>query len=453
LKQFVSNALKHEFRNRSRQDAKLASNKTTCLDGTDGTAFLATGNNTARLQHSNNKTTEPRDTESPDNHGVFMEELRTVTTNISSNRKEYRQHCKEGLLLMFEQQFSIEKKHDSKDEFDPNNEVVSKFVEFILDQIDGISKKLNGKEKQIRFNTDMIECSYALYARSRAGFKEMKSLFPFLMPSDRTLDRVKHSNKVRDGDDVAVFQQRLMSKGAREEDGVLQCDEMKLKQRVIFNSHTGEAVGIADDKLDFASKLSRIFSDKGDEAKPAIAVNQWRYDGIGPNATSWNCGFFYNDGSLTAETMENQFLIILYGCESINSRVHGCVMDQGGPNGKFYLRLRGDKQLDGMKFWLDDGDCYVPHPWDPSRRIYLIACNVHGLKANRNQLYASRPGGSKEFRDEYGTRFGWASIEKWTAMVEHEKASGFAPTACLNPKIAYLDSYNKMNRKIETTRS
>lgn len=86
-------------------------------------------------------------------------------------------------------------------------------------------------------------------------------------------------------------------------------------------------------------------------------------------------------------------------------------MDQGGPNGKFYLRLRGDKQLDGMKFWLDDGDCYVPHPWDPSRRIYLIACNVHGLKANRNQLYASRPGGSKEFRDEYGTRFGWASIE------------------------------------------
>lgn len=55
---------------------------------------------------------------------------------------------------------------------------------------------------------------------------------------------------------------------------------MKLKQRVIFNSHTGEAVGIADDKLDFASKLSRIFSDKGDEAKPAIAVNQWRYDGI-----------------------------------------------------------------------------------------------------------------------------------------------------------------------------
>ena len=70
-------------------------------------------------------------------------------------------------------------------------------------------------------------------------------------------------------------------------------DEMKIKHGILWNSRTGEAVGLADDMLDLTSILKRLFSEEGNAVKPAVYVNQWRYIAICANKTEgWMCGFF-----------------------------------------------------------------------------------------------------------------------------------------------------------------
>ena len=70
-------------------------------------------------------------------------------------------------------------------------------------------------------------------------------------------------------------------------------DEMKLKHGVVWNSQTGEAVGLEDDMLDLSAKLKRLLSEEGDVVKPAEYVNHWRYISISAEGTEgWMCEFF-----------------------------------------------------------------------------------------------------------------------------------------------------------------
>ena len=70
-------------------------------------------------------------------------------------------------------------------------------------------------------------------------------------------------------------------------------DEMKLKHGVVWNSQTGEVVGLADDMLELSAKLKRLLSEEGDVVKPAEYVNHWRYISISAEGTEgWMCEFF-----------------------------------------------------------------------------------------------------------------------------------------------------------------
>ena len=112
------------------------------------------------------------------------------------------------------------------------------------------------------------------------------------------MKNIKQRNKVKDGEDVKVYLMRAAAKGhdLRSEYGYLMTDEMKLKHGVLWNSMTGEAVGIADDMLDLNSVLKRLVSDEGDVGKSAVYVNAWRYISIGAKKTEgWMCGFFFNE--------------------------------------------------------------------------------------------------------------------------------------------------------------
>ena len=142
-----------------------------------------------------------------------------------------------------------------------------------------------------------------------------------------------------------MYQMRAAAKGIdlRSEYRYLMTDEMKLKHGVLWNSMTGEAVGIADDMLDLNAVLKRLLSDEGDVVKPAVYVNAWRYIAIRADGTEgWMCGFFFNDGSLTGDTLLRQFDYVTLCCESIGSKVYGLVLDAGGNNAKFTRRLRND---------------------------------------------------------------------------------------------------------------
>ena len=128
-----------------------------------------------------------------------------------------------------------------------------------------------------------------MWSRSSGGYREMKSLTPQCLPSDRQLRMIKQRNKVKDGEDIKVYQMRAAAKGIdlRSEYGYLMTDEIKLKHGVLWNSMTGEALGIADDMLmlDLNAVLKRLLSDEGDVVKPAVYVNAWRYIAICADGT------------------------------------------------------------------------------------------------------------------------------------------------------------------------
>lgn len=191
-----------------------------------------------------------------------------------------------------------------------------------------------------------------MWARSPAGYREFKSISPLLLPSERTYQRAKKENKSRDGAQcVQVYLSNQLSRCGENVHGYLIFDEMKLKGGVIFNSQTGEAVGMADDMLDLKSVLKRLFSDGGQEFKGAEKVNQWMYMTLGPNRRSFACGYFFNDGKLSGDTMLRQFDHVVTCCESTGAHVVGVTCDLGGPNGRFMQRLRDNKKFDETDCW------------------------------------------------------------------------------------------------------
>ena len=101
------------------------------------------------------------------------------------------------------------------------------------------------------------------------------------------------------------------------------------------------------------------------------------------------CSFFFNNGSLTGDTLLRQFDYVAMCCESIGSKVYGLVLDAGGNNSKFARLLRNNQSLDEQATWVDEELCYTKNMFDPSRRIYFWFCMTHLNKATRNQLLAS----------------------------------------------------------------
>jgi len=309
----------------------------------------------------------------------------------------------------------VENEKNVKNGYEFKDDDVNDIVDFIVEQISNTAKKLTGKDKQYRYSPVVMQMAYAMWSRSSGGYREMKAITPQCLPSDRQLRKIKQRNKVKDGEDIKVYQMRAAAKGTdfRAEYGYLMTDEMKLKHGVLWNTMTGEAVGIADDMLDLNAVLKRLVSDEGDVVKPAVYVNAWRYISIRADGTEgWMCGFFFNDGSLTGDTLLNQFDYVTLCCESIGSKVYGLVLDAGGNNAKFTRRLRNDVTFADEATWIDDDLCHTKNIFDPSRRIYFWFCMTHLLKAMRNQLVASQPQGNKAFLDKHGTSFGWAFILK-----------------------------------------
>jgi len=420
------------------------------LDGSDGTSFLRTADETAAVR-SIAQQSITTDEEGNSKHDLFMKDIRQIFSQVSNNRKEYAEYARLALVELLREGVEIEKSGKSEYEFDPKDPKIDEMINFMMEQITNTSRQLNEKKRQVRYTPMTMQLCYAMWSRSPAGYREMKSLSPLALPCERQLQNLKQANRVKDGRDIKTYQMRAATRGLdrKSEFGYLMTDEMKLKHGVLWNSQTGEACGLADDMLELNVVLKRLLSDEGDVVKPAVYVNQWRYISIrAGKPEGWNCGFFYNDGSLTGGTLLRQFDHVTVCCESIGSKVYGLVLDAGGNNAKFTSRLRDDKKLDDEATWIDEELCYTPNPVDPTRRIYTWFCMTHLLKAMRNQLFASQQNGSKSFIDKHGTSFGWAFIVKLNQVLQDEKMgddNNLKRNVRLNDKSTNPTSYRKMS--------
>ena len=180
-----------------------------------------------------------------------------------------------------------------------------------------------------------------------------------------------------------------------------------MKHGVLWNSQTGKLTGLARDMLDLNSVLKMLLSEKGDKPKPAVYVNCWKVSIFTENGMEGRMvGFFFNDGSLTANTLLRQYNYVIICLKSINVHIFGKCHDAGGGNSRLTLLLRDLQRLKEDAVWLDDQLCYTQNVFDPTRRIYFWFCLTHLYKAMRNQLLASQPSGTKAFLNANGIPIG-----------------------------------------------
>ena len=104
------------------------------------------------------------------------------------------------------------RKKDIKNGYEFKDDDVNDIVDFIFEQISNTAKKLTGKASQCKYSPVVMQMAYAMWSRSSGGYLEMKALTPQCLPSDRQLRTIKQRNKVKDGEDIKVYQMRALQK-------------------------------------------------------------------------------------------------------------------------------------------------------------------------------------------------------------------------------------------------
>ncbi len=407
---------------------------------------LSDPTNTMKLNRGNKN-------EPPSREQQFIANVKEVFDDVlQKNRKETKKLLKDVLKTTMSS--FVEHDKSQKNPVEVEERDVDNVVEFLVESMDNTSKALNGKEKQCQFSPTMMMICDSVYNTSTAAFRQAKAHSPLhIFPSERQMQRRKADNKIADGQTSKPYElkkEEMKRRNIVALNGYLECDEMKLKDGVVFRTKTNEPVGLANDMLDLETLLRRVLSDEGHTLEAATYVNQWQYVAITKDGIEFVLlEHFFNNGSLTAKTLSNQFRHVVFMCETVKMRVSGLCFDAGGNNSRFFIDVHGYKKV-GRNAWLNDEDCYIVHPLDPSRRIYIWFCTTHGMKAMRNQFLSSQPSGTKAFMDENGFSFGWPFIVKLYAKhLEREKETSGKCTSGvrLTEHVVNPNKSDKMNVK------
>jgi hypothetical protein len=224
--------------------------------------------------------------------------------------------------------------------------------------------------------------------------------------------------------------------------GILQCDEMKLIEGVVWNTKSHAVHGFAGD-CNSLDKLVRGALTGNADKMPAVEVNQWKYRALNGNRQSFECEFFYNDGTLTNADIRRQFLQVTCNLELINCQVLGWDADGASKNvtAMRALSVLPTQRIPHSLEWLDITYLSCVHPIDQWRRLFFWLCSTHQLKNVRGQLWTSRIAGKRGFVSADGCIFGW----DWL-MLQHDRDKVRpSPETSLRDLAMYLDGWAKMN--------
>lgn len=199
-------------------------------------------------------------------------------------------------------------------------------------------------------------------------------------------------------------------------EGNISCDEMKLIENIIWNTHSHSVNGFYGDFLDLDSVLRSVLCGKT-EKEPAIQVNLWRYRSL--DNTQTDCVFFYNGGELSNGDVHKQFLHVVVCLELI-----GCFCTNGNSPNVTAMKVLSESRIPipYNQDWLDEHYISMVHPLDTNHRIYFWLCSTHQIKCIRNQLWMSHCKGKQKFCSLEGFPFGWADL--WDQVErDNERAS------------------------------
>jgi predicted NodU family carbamoyl transferase len=134
------------------------------------------------------------------------------------------------------------------------------FVQAIQEEIKKYALRLAGKDKCVWFSPKVIRIAMALWLRSPAAYEELRqSNWIMSLPSQDALRKIQHNMKVEEGQSVLLYtHHRAHSMLMRTTtEGNISCDEMKLIENIIWNTHSQCVDGFCGDFLDLGSVLRR----------------------------------------------------------------------------------------------------------------------------------------------------------------------------------------------------
>ena len=315
---------------------------------------------------------------------------------------------------------------------------------------------LEGKPKQVRFSSAILRTCMSIYAGSKARFREMKDLSPWILPSERHLNRLVSKVRVGEGKNpltlAALWDQR-QDFDIREEiqgasflcAGLLEVDEIKVRSGIAFNTSNHSFAGVVSDSttIDLSSELKQILKQDTNESDTFGAVesaNVFRFRSL--KNKKFNCTYFFNAGKLSGEVLMEQLLHTIRGLEFIGVKIYGVCLDAGGGNARAVRLLTGQPSVDSV--WPVDRDVSFKNPADPSRRVAIFHCMTHNAKAFRNVLYNSTSARSRTLSNpKTGQTFGWQIIQD---CFEREKERGTTMrTTRITQDVVYPDHWSVMN--------
>ena len=132
-----------------------------------------------------------------------MDELRSICEDITDNKELFFDIAKQALILMLRQ--AVDNEESSNDyTFDEGD--VTKMVNFMIEQLEHMTKVLTGKSRGCRFSPKATQFAYSLWDASPAQFRASTAILPLYFPGERQCKRIKQRNKCEDGEDVKTYQ-------------------------------------------------------------------------------------------------------------------------------------------------------------------------------------------------------------------------------------------------------
>lgn len=310
-----------------------------------------------------------------------------------------------------------------------------------------------------RWSAITYRIALAVYCRSPAAYRALCKFNVLKLPSCASVSsKCKNYNEPPGINHAYLWEQRLKYEVIKEEasqsgqkiplgEGILIFDEVKVVEKVMWNSKNHAFQGLAMDETELM-QLNDVVTDQG-QTEPAKYVLQfmWRdlshkFDVIGP--------YFTCKQSLSEQYLSSCLFETMHAMYSYGFGISCLVCDGASSNLTVMKSLLGLSGSIGYTTCDDVCDHSVKasfvNPFE-NRPCHIVICPSHELKSLVSALHSSHPFGSKNFCKD-GVVFGWSCIRSMKVREDTRLAAGqMRRVRGLTEAYIERDSWTRLNAK------
>ena len=245
------------------------------------------------------------------------------------------------------------------------------------------AKALTVPKRQMRWHPLVIKWCLRSFTKSHAAYEDLRNSGFLRLPSGRLLSDYKNFSSPRSGWQTSTIKAmkekyEKTKYGKREQVGGLFFDEVKIKERLVFDPSTFELIGftdIGDDETDIPTVLNDDKVTATPQKNIATHVLQFFYKSLFAKF-EFPCAFFLTKG-VTAQKLNRVFwqgVSLLHGF-GFEIMLACC---DGAPENRSFMNMNGTNATKSK--------CYNPFSKKP---LFFISDPPHLMKKLRNNIYSS----------------------------------------------------------------